>query len=398
MGKPLPVHSLAPVPPEASPARPTRVLHLMQCTNLGGMEQVACRLMDRLARTYGTRFRVATPRRFGPGESLVKTYDPEARDFDYRGKYGWRSHGTFAPHVRRIAEGCDAAWVTGADAASLRALRPLGIRTLVRHHYHHFEGRFAWLKWRAFYELLCRDVDAVFYVCEFARREALRIAPWLEPKAFVVQNGFALNYGNEDERLRRRKEAREALDLPQDAWIAGNGGWLIRRKRFDVFLRVAAEVHRRLPDSYFVICGGGELEAELRALAAGLGIAHRVRFAGWVADLTPYHQAWDVCLFSSDFDAIPTTPIESASHGALVVASVVHGGLDEFIDHGRNGFLLAEHDVPRMAGAVVELARDAGLALSWRRAAAKTLSAKYDPGEKAAQFQDFFARGRLPAA
>ncbi|MBX6322139.1 MAG: glycosyltransferase family 4 protein [Rhodospirillaceae bacterium] len=396
MGKPLPVDALAAVP-EFSPARPARVLHLMQCTNLGGMEQVACRLMDRLGRTYGTQFRVATPRRFGPGGALVKAHDPQAQDFDYRGKYGWRSHGTFAAHVRRIAEGCDAAWVTGADAASMRALRPLPIRKLMRHHYHHFEGRLSWVKWRGFYELLCRDIEAIFYVCDFARREALRIAPWLEPKAFVVQNGFPRHYAGEEERLRRRRAAREALGLPQDAWIVGNGGWLIRRKRFDVFLRVAAEVRRQLPEAWFVICGGGELEAELKALAAALGIADRVRFAGWVTDLTPYHEAWDVCLFSSDFDAIPTTPIEAASHGALVVASVVHGGLDEFIEHERNGFLLAAHDVPRMADAVVRLAREPALASAWRRAAAQTLVAKYDPAAKAAQFQDFFARGRLPA-
>jgi glycosyltransferase involved in cell wall biosynthesis len=368
----------------------------MQCTNLGGMEQVACRLMGQLGKAYGTQFRVATPRPLGPGENLIKSFDPAARGFDYRGKYGWRSHSVFAPHVRAIGADCDAAWVTGACAASMRALRPLKLRKLMRHHYHHFEGRFAWTKWRAFYELLCRDVDAIFYVCDHARREALSIAPWLESKAFVVQNGFDLFYSGEDERLRRQKAAREALDLPQDAWIVGNGGWLIQRKRFDVFLRAAAAVHRQLPDSYFVICGGGELEEGLKGLARDLGIAERVRFAGWVEDLTPYHQAWDVCLFNSDFDAIPTTPIESASHGCLVVSSVAYGGLDEFVEHGRNGFLLAEHDAARLAAAVVELARNPSQALAWRQAAAQSLTSKFSRAGKAAQFQEFFQWGRLP--
>jgi glycosyltransferase involved in cell wall biosynthesis len=213
-----------------------------------------------------------------------------------------------------------------------------------------------------------------------------------------VQNGFDLHYAGEEERLRRQKAAREALDLPQDAWIVGNGGWLIQRKRFDVFLRAAAEIHRQLPESYFVICGGGELEEDLKTLARDLGIAEKVRFAGWVNNLAPHHEAWDVCLFSSDFDAIPTTPIESASHGCLVVASLGYGGLDEFVEHGRNGFLLGQHDHAAMAAATVELARNPALALAWRQAAAATLTAKFGRSAKAAQFQEFFQWGHLPAA
>jgi glycosyltransferase involved in cell wall biosynthesis len=185
--------------------------------------------------------------------------------------------------------------------------------------------------------------------------------------------------------------------LPQGAWIVGNGGWLIERKRFDVFLRTAAEIARQLPDSYFVICGGGPLEEQLKGLARDLGIADRVRFVGWVKDLTPYHQAWDVCLFNSEHDAIPTTPIEAASHGTLAVCSLGYGGLDEFLEHERNGFLIGRHDTGQLAAAVVTLAKDPALALQWRRAAAETLTAKFSRAAKAAQFQGFFQWGRLPS-
>lgn len=394
----LTVEALSPVAVGGSPAVATRVLHMMQCTNLGGMEQVACRLMGELNHSYGTQFRVVTPRRFGPAEPLVKNFDPQAQDFEYRGKYGWRGHQQLAAHVAMLAPECSAIWVTGACVASLRAVKPLKLRTLMRHHYHHFEGPLSWLKWRGFYELLCRDVEAIFYVCDFARREALRIAPWLASRAFVVRNGFDVYYRSEEERRCTQQQARAELGLPQGAWIVGNGGWLIQRKRFDVFLRTAALIAQQLPDSYFVVCGGGPLEESLKGLARDLGIAERVRFTGWVKDLTPYHQAWDVCLFNSEHDAIPTTPIEAASHGVVTVSSIAHGGLDEFIEHERNGFLIGQHDVNQLAAAVVALARDPALALQWRRAAVDTLNSKFSRKAKAAQFQEFFQWGRLPTA
>ena len=205
---------------------------------------------------------------------------------------------------------------------------------------------------------MCRDTEHIVYPTQFTRAEALRIAPWLKDKAKIIRVGVEAHRTNESDRRQRQSEARKQLDLPASAWIVGNAGWIIKRKRFDVFLRTAQAIKRRLPDAYFVICGTGDKEAEIRNLASDLGLADAVRFTGWVKDLTPHYQAWDVILFNSDYDALGLSPLEAAGWGCLVVASVKNGGLNEFIDNGKNGFLLGDHTPDQLADIVMELAQD----------------------------------------
>lgn len=370
------------------------VLHLMQCTNLGGMEQISYRLMDVLADEIGLDFRIATPLPFGPGRDRVLARDPGARDSPGRGRFGWRDFPAFRGHVHRLAAGCSHAWVTGTSAAALAALFGLRQPKVLSHHYHHFEGPRAWLRWRGFYELLCRQLDAITYPTAFTRDEALRIAPWLKGRAHVVPNGFEIHYLDEPDRLARRAAARRWLDLPPDAPVIGNAGWLIPRKRFDVFLHVAARVHAARPDARFVICGGGPLEDDLKRMAGALGIAEAVRFAGWVQDLTPYYEAWDALLFNSDFDTLPAAPMEAASRGCVTVASLLYGGLGEFIEHGRNGYLFASHDTASLAEALLQVVGDSAQALALRRGALDKLRRDFSIARATAFYRDFFGRGQ----
>ena len=365
------------------------VLHIMQCTNLGGMEQVAFRLMAELE-AAGLRFRLATPMPFGPGAERARRFDRAMRDFPYRGRFGWRDFPAFRRHVRALAADCGHLWVTGTSAAGLAAILGLAQPKVLSHHYHHFEGRFAAWRWRGFYESLCRQLDAITYPTAFTRDEALSVAPWLKSRAVVVPNGFTVHCADETERLARRAAARRRLALPDDAFIVGNAGWLIRRKRFDVFLATAARVAAARPDALFVICGGGDQDAALKRQANDLGIADRVRFEGWVADLAPYYQAWDALLFNSDFDTLPSAPMEAASHGCVVVASLLYGGLGEFLRDGRNGYLLARHDEQVLAEALLSIAADPGHAKALRAEAIATLRRDFSHERATAFYRGFF--------
>ena len=265
-----------------------KVLHLMQCTDRGGMEQVAYRLMSKMKGDHGAHFRIASPQRFGPGREIVKALDEDAVDFEYRGRFGWRSQGGFRNMVAEMSAGCSVVWVTGTSAASLAAIRGMNLPKVLSHHHHHFENWKSWLRWRGFYEVLCRRLDAVVFPTEFTRDEAVQIAPWLKNKTRVIHNGVEPCDISEEDRRAARRRARRRLKLPEDGLIIGNAGWLIPRKRFDVFLKVAALVKNTHLDSTFVICGGGPLEARLRRMADDLEIASSVRFEGWVEKMEPY--------------------------------------------------------------------------------------------------------------
>jgi hypothetical protein len=103
------------------------ILHIMQCTNLGGMEQVAFRVMGELAREYKIKFRIVTPTPFGSGKSRVLEFDPTSRDFPYRGRFGWRDFWQFRARVRELANECSHVWITGTSAAALAAVKGIGL-------------------------------------------------------------------------------------------------------------------------------------------------------------------------------------------------------------------------------------------------------------------------------
>lgn len=361
------------------PRVPIQILKVLQCSNLGGMEQVAYSLLRDMTRDNSFRFRIATPRPFGKGETILRTVDPLCRDHEYKGKFGWRTFTSFRRQIRKLADESKHIWITGTCACSLAAVRDLPQKKVLGHHFHHFDDAASRFRWFGFYHALCRDIDAITYPTDFTRNEALTIAPWLRDRTHVVPHGYTVSYTNEETRLRDQMDARRALNLPTEAFIVGNAGWLIARKRFDVFLETASRIKQKLPRAFFVICGGGPLEKELKQRAAKLGISDSVRFTGWIDDPDTFYRAWDVCLFNSNFDALGRTPMEAASHGCLVAASVRYGGLSEFLTHDENGIFLTSHDADRLARHVVALAKNSTKASGMREAAAEKLRMNYSP-------------------
>ena len=205
-----------------------------------------------------------------------------------------------------------------------------------------------------------------------------------------MRNGFDVHYTGEAQRLVTRQAARKALGMPEHAFLVGNGGWLIQRKRFDVFLQTARQVVQLVAGAEFYICGGGPEEPRLRQLARELGIAEIVHFIGWTQDLTCYYQAWDALLFNSDFDTLPCTPLEAASHGCPCVASCRYGGLSEFLKDGETGFLMETHDPQKLAATLARLARDSALALELRQQAAALLGAGFGNRAAIKFYEDYF--------
>ncbi|MGO8697753.1 MAG: glycosyltransferase family 4 protein [Limisphaerales bacterium] len=381
--------------PEAQkPVQEISVTALLQCTNLGGMEKVAYSLFDQL-QMRGFRVKIATARVWGPGMPRVLAIDPEVKAFDYRGRFGWRSFPAFQRHVKTVCKSSDKVWVIGTCASCLAAAHLTGKRILMSHHYHHFENCLSRLRWTAFYLATGSRLEAITYPTEFTRNEASRIAPWLKPRMHVVRNGFDVHYVNEEKRLADKRAARAELQMPQDAFLIGNGGWLIPRKRFDVFLRTAQQVSLQLPHARFYICGGGPEENSLRTLALELGIADKVHFQGWIQNMDPYYRAWDAQLFNTDFDALGCTPLEAASHGCLCVASCHYGGLSEFIKDGQTGFLLNQHDPEKLAKFLVKLARDEELALKIRRLAVVVLAQEFSNEKALGFYEKKFRAGRV---
>jgi len=321
----------------ASP--PVKILNIIQCTNLGGMEKVALLSMVGL-NERGHNCRLISLNPLANLESLLVNNHIPALGLSYQGRYGWRSLAKMYRAFRSAP--ADGVIVTGQNFAAMVALGNLckERRLLCMHHYD-TSARPKW-QWKLIYRLAIRKFQAITYPADFIRREAEEIYPPIAAISHTVRNPLLIPNVPSDE---QRIDARARLSLPQSAKIVGSAGWLIERKRIDIFLRVAQEIARVVPEALFVIAGDGPLRSNLVELAQTLGIKDRIRWLGWQSNLEPFYAALDVLHFNSDRESLGMTPLEAIAHGVPVVASVVHGGLGEAVEPERHVFLTRAHDI-----------------------------------------------------
>ncbi|WP_349616362.1 glycosyltransferase [Azotobacter salinestris] len=124
-----------------------------------------------------------------------------------------------------------------------------------------------------------------------------------------------------------RRAARQALELPEDAWVVGNVGRLHPDKDQATLLRGFAEALPQLPaGSLLAILGSGRLEAELKALAGTLGIDRQVRFLGQTPEARRYFRAFDVFALSSDHEPFGMVLLEAMAAGVPLIATDCGGG------------------------------------------------------------------------
>jgi len=162
-----------------------------------------------------------------------------------------------------------------------------------------------------------------------------------------------------------RTAARGWLGLPPETPLVLCSGRLVYKKGFAVALAAFAQIAAGFPDARLAIAGDGPLAGELRALAARLGIAERVVFAGRIdRDRFPaLVGACDVYLLPSvhdhrgNVDGLPNALLDALAAGRAVIASDV-AGVSLAVRDSDTGILVPEGDAPALATALAALLRD----------------------------------------
>ncbi|HEX4321282.1 MAG TPA: glycosyltransferase [Acidobacteriaceae bacterium] len=132
-------------------------------------------------------------------------------------------------------------------------------------------------------------------------------------------------------------------------WLAV--GRLAPVKDYPTLLRAFA----RLPaEPRLTIAGSGPGEQSLRHLAAELGVASRVHFAGFQPDIQPFLLAADAFVLSSLWEGLPVSVLE-ASAAALPCVVTDGAGTREAILPSETGFLTPVGDPVALAAAMSEI-------------------------------------------
>lgn len=191
-------------------------------------------------------------------------------------------------------------------------------------------------------------------------------------KLFAIYNG--LDFTPRTPALDRAAYLRSVgLDADEDCVIAGIAARLDPVKDIATLIRGFAKAHREYPKLRLLIAGDGQEMANLKQLAADLGVAKEVCFAGWIHDTDSFYNALDINTLTSISETFPYALTEGARAGLPTVSSKV-GGVSYLIDHGSNGYLFPPGDADALAGHLVTLAKDPAL----RKAMGQRLYEKAD--------------------
>jgi colanic acid/amylovoran biosynthesis glycosyltransferase len=134
------------------------------------------------------------------------------------------------------------------------------------------------------------------------------------------------------------------------------------------------------------VIGVGPELAELRGLAARLGVADRVVFTGPLPNQAVLERlASAVALLApsevqpdGDRDGLPVTILDAAACGVPAIATAI-SGIPEFVIDGETGLIVPERRPDALAAAIARLCADGELAARLGRRARERLAQQHDP-------------------
>ncbi len=190
-----------------------------------------------------------------------------------------------------------------------------------------------------------RRAAAVCYVTDDVRRHFDRAHAGL--RRVTIPNGIV---------PREKEAAPRPAELEHGALHLGIVGRLTPVKGIDVALRALAGL-ADCATARLTVLGEGPLEEPLRRQAAALGVADRVRFLGFRADVNDFIAHFDALLMPSRHEGLPYVLLEAMACGTPVLASRV-GGLAEVLRDGETGALFPAGDAAALGRLIGRLAAE----------------------------------------
>ena len=133
-----------------------------------------------------------------------------------------------------------------------------------------------------------------------------------------------------------KEEARNNLNLPQQAWIIGNVGRLHHDKDQTTLIKGFARALPQLPiDSLLVIMGAGPLEPTLKQLVIDLNLTKNIVFTGNIQNAKQYFKAFDLFALTSNSEPFGMVLLEAMAAEIPIICSDCGGGAEIIRDVGQ---------------------------------------------------------------
>jgi glycosyltransferase involved in cell wall biosynthesis len=166
-----------------------------------------------------------------------------------------------------------------------------------------------------------------------------------------------------------RMQTRAKFRISESSIVILSVGRLVRRKGFDRIIEQIPRLAADGIDAYYLICGTGPMEAELRAQASRLDVDSRVLFAGYISDedLAGFYSACEIFALATFFDTkarsiegFGIVYLEAGLFSKPVIASR-SGGVEDAVQDGETGILVDPSSTEEIYTALSKLASNAQL-------------------------------------
>jgi len=289
---------------------------------VGGAERC---LVDLATRIDRERFEPVVyclgPRPGSEKGSCIPALESSGVPFHCLGARGWRDAlavlGALTRLLKQQKAGLVQAFLFHANVAGRIAARRAGVRHVVSG-IRVAERHSRWHLWID--RLTSRLVQRYVCVSEAVARFSSREAGLPADKLVVIPNGIDLSKCPAVEAADRG-----ALGLPTGCRMVTYVGRLEHQKGVDWLLETAPSWLELLPDCQLLIVGEGPQRPRLERLCREQGIEHRVRFAGWRANVPEILAASELLVLPSRWEGMPNAVLQAMASRLPVLATDVEG-------------------------------------------------------------------------
>ena len=126
--------------------------------------------------------------------------------------------------------------------------------------------------------------------------------------------------------------------------VIGTAGRLVELKGIEYLLSAVSALKQEFPNLRLEIAGSGPQHQKLESIAAQSGLGERIKFLGWIDDISSVLTRWDIFVMPSLEEGFPIAALDAMAAGLPLIATRV-GGVPELIEDGTTGWLVPPRDV-----------------------------------------------------
>jgi glycosyltransferase involved in cell wall biosynthesis len=224
-----------------------------------------------------------------------------------------------------------------------------GVKVIYTAHGFHFFKGAPLINWLVYYPIekyLAKYTDILITI---NKEDYNRAKSSFKADRVVYIPGVGLDTQRFDTILVDKSSKRKELGLPEDAIIILSVGELNKNKNHETVIRAVAKLNN--PAIYYVICGRGPLEDNLRRLSKELGLENRVKLLGYRKDIIEICKTAEIFVFPSFREGLSVALMEAMACGLPVICSDIRGNRD-LMENSESGQLVKPNDFEEFAKSI----------------------------------------------